>query len=337
MLPAATTSAISFMGDVPWGTQFCCFFESTQDLIDTSIPFFQAGLKNHDFCLWIVYAPLTEAEAMRAMRDAVPDFDRHLLEGDIEILLHPAPLDDGAVCTPSERLRWLHEKVDAALERGYSGLRVAGSPACFQKSNTAYSHQFKQELGGSLLNRPMIALWHFSLAISSAAEILDAARSNQFVVARRRGIWEIVETSEIKLNRAEVAKLNEQLERRVEERTRALEAANEELRRQKEILQTIFDHIPVMINFGNKDYQIELANREWVQTLGWTVEEIRNQNVDLLAENYPDPEYRKQVRDFVLNSRGEWADFKTKVRDGRVIDTSWAMLYLSDGTSIGIG
>ena len=53
---------------------------------------------------------------------------------------------------------------------------------------------------------------------------------------------------------------NEQLEQRVEERTSALEAANEELRReiarrerveedlrkQKEILQTIFDQFPVM-------------------------------------------------------------------------------------------
>ena len=113
--------------------------------------------------------------------------------------------------------------------------------------------------------------------------------------------------------------------------------AEQELRKQKAMLQTIFDHIPVMINFGNANYEISLVNREWEQTLGWSMEEIRRDNVDILAENYPDPAYREQVRNFVWNSEGEWADFKTKVRNGRVIDTSWAMLHLADGTTIGIG
>jgi PAS domain S-box-containing protein len=143
----------------------------------------------------------------------------------------------------------------------------------------------------------------------------------------------------------------EQLEARVENRTEALESANQALReefverehvqddlwRQKEILQSIFDHIPVMINFVDRNHQLRLVNREWERTLGWSLEEIQSQNIDILEEGYPDPQYREQVRHFVTNSHAEWADFKTTVRDGRVIDTSWAMLHLSDGTGIGIG
>ena len=113
--------------------------------------------------------------------------------------------------------------------------------------------------------------------------------------------------------------------------------AERELRRQKEVLQTIFDHMPVMINFGDANYNVEMVNREWERTLGWSLEEIRAGGVDLLAENYPDPEYRERVRDFVMHSSGEWMDLKTRVRDGRVIDTSWLMLHLPDGPSIGIG
>jgi PAS domain S-box-containing protein len=117
----------------------------------------------------------------------------------------------------------------------------------------------------------------------------------------------------------------------------ARKKAERELRQQKEILQTIFDHIPVMINFGDSDFKPQLANGEWEKTLGWSLEEVVRDRVDILAENYPDPEYRAQVRDFVFHSNGEWRDFKTRVRDGRVIDTSWVMLHLPDGTSIGIG
>jgi PAS domain S-box-containing protein len=141
------------------------------------------------------------------------------------------------------------------------------------------------------------------------------------------------------LRRAEQATLaaNEQLEQRVDERTRDLETANEDLRRQKEILQTIFDHLPLMVGFVDQQGHAQVVNREWERTLGWSLEEIRSQNIDVIERNYPDPEYRAKVRDFLANSDAEWADFKTRVRDGRVIDTSWTMLRLSDGTGIGIG
>jgi PAS domain S-box-containing protein len=138
----------------------------------------------------------------------------------------------------------------------------------------------------------------------------------------------------------------------MEERAQALEAANQELRteiarrerveedlrRQKEILQTVFDHIPVMLCFVDKDSRIKLVNREWERTLGRLLEEIPNQHIDfMVAENFPDPAVRQELLDFVHNSNGEWGDFQTRVWDGRVIDTSWAILHLSDGTVIGIG
>src|SRR6266850_3078981 len=161
----------------------------------------------------------------------------------------------------------------------------------------------------------------------------------------------MAKTPELKEAKAEIRGLNEELEQRVIERTRELTATNVELRReiaerqhaedelvrQKEILQKIFDHIPVMINFVGADGHIKLLNREWERTLGWSLEEIRQQNLDVFAECYPDPQYRQQVLKFVAEAKGKWADFKTRVRDGRVIDTSFVRIHLSDGTSIGIG
>ena len=112
-------------------------------------------------------------------------------------------------------------------------------------------------------------------------------------------------------------------------------AAEEQLRRQNEILQTIFDHIPVMINFVDPAGRVRLVNREWERVLGWSPEEAQTR--DMSAEFYPDPDERRRVMEFIHNPPPGWTDFRTRVRDGRVVHTSWANVLLSDGTSIGFG
>lgn len=117
----------------------------------------------------------------------------------------------------------------------------------------------------------------------------------------------------------------------------ARKLAEDDLLKQKEILQKIIDHIPVMIRFRDEEGRIKLVNREWERTLGWTLEEIEGNDMTILEIAYPDSHYRKGVMDFIAAADGEWTDFKTRTRDGRVIDTSWASVRLADGTTLGIG
>jgi PAS domain S-box-containing protein len=114
-------------------------------------------------------------------------------------------------------------------------------------------------------------------------------------------------------------------------------SATEKVVKQREILQKIFDHIPIMISFVDADGNLLLVNREWERWRGWTLEEIISGTVDIAEDGYPDPEYRKKVWELCGNSSGEWVDFKTRVRDGRIRDGTWAIIPLSDGTRIAIG
>lgn len=113
--------------------------------------------------------------------------------------------------------------------------------------------------------------------------------------------------------------------------------AEEALRAQKEILRKIFDHIPIMVTFIDNTGHLSLANREWERTRGITLEQVREQKLDPVVESYPNPDDQQKVRDFISAATGEWADFKTTLNDGRVLDTCWAVVKLSDGTRITIG
>jgi PAS domain S-box-containing protein len=108
-----------------------------------------------------------------------------------------------------------------------------------------------------------------------------------------------------------------------------------ELRQQKEILQTIFDHLPVMVGLYSEQGDVLVINRELERVIGWGKEDYPR--VDVLRQCYPNPADYEQVLTHILTADSTWKDFKTQVRDGRILDTSWAQIRLSDGRSIGIG
>jgi PAS domain S-box-containing protein len=110
--------------------------------------------------------------------------------------------------------------------------------------------------------------------------------------------------------------------------------AEEELRIQKEILQSIFDHLPIMIALFNKQGEFELVNKEWETKLGWPLEDM--QGKDMLSEFYPEA-VRQEALNYMLAALPGWKYFKLKIRSGDWLDTSWANVKLSDGRSIGIG
>lgn len=113
--------------------------------------------------------------------------------------------------------------------------------------------------------------------------------------------------------------------------------AEEELRQKTEILEKIFDNVPVMISFRGADGTLKIVNREWEHTFGWTLPELLARNGDILSEVYPDAANRRRAWATIAAAKAEWTNFSGKTRDGNMIDTSWAVSRLSDGTSVCIG
>jgi signal transduction histidine kinase len=210
----------------------CCFYETPQDLLDTLVPYFKAGLENQEFCLWVISAPLTEEEARRALQHAVPDLHRYLAEHSIEILPHDTwYLQGGALDLHSLIHRW-NERLAQALARGYTGMRFSGDAAWLHKQDWRDFRAYEQDLNVSIAPQRLLVLCTYPLAARGAADILDVASIHQLAVARRSGQWEVVETPELKQAKAEIQLLNEELEQRVLDRTSKLATAYAELQRE---------------------------------------------------------------------------------------------------------
>jgi hypothetical protein len=72
-----------------------------------------------------------------------------------------------------------------------------------------------------------IILCTYPLTTSPADRVFDIAHIHRLAVARRNGNWEIIETPELVQAKAEIKKVNDALEQKVEERTRELARTNE--------------------------------------------------------------------------------------------------------------
>jgi signal transduction histidine kinase len=224
-------TGVDVVGDMPWGTHFCLFYDTKAALLETVVPYCRAGLETGEFCLWVVAPPLTVEEARQALRRAVPDFDRYSADGSIEIVgAHDWYLQDGAFDLDRVIAGW-NEKLARASAEGYAGVRVTGDTAWLERKDWNDFLEYEESLNVAIANQRLTVLCTYPLGACGATEILDVVRTHQFAVTRRAGTWEVIETAGHKQAKAEIKRLNDELELRVIERTSQLMMANEELTR----------------------------------------------------------------------------------------------------------
>src|ERR1043166_5377885 len=233
-------TGIDVIGDiVAWGTHFCLFYETKEDLFDTMVSYCKSGLENEEYCLWVVAESFTIEEARDALEKAVPELDRHLADSNLELASARDWFQkDGMFDGERARRNW-YERLARAGTRRYRGVRATGDTSWLGRKD--WKHWCDFEDGMNEVFRALVSSWPignqrmamlctYPLAGCGAPQILDVVRTHQFVLARRYGNWDIVETAGLKQAKAEIARLNEELEQRVVERTTQLMQASEALR-----------------------------------------------------------------------------------------------------------
>jgi len=109
-------------------------------------------------------------------------------------------------------------------------MRVTGDTTWLTNKDWRHFCAYEDGLNEVIGNQRLAVLCTYPLAGCGAPQILDVVRTHQFVLARRYGSWDVVETAALKRAKAEIQGLNEELEQRVAERTNQLMQASEALR-----------------------------------------------------------------------------------------------------------
>ena len=241
-------SGIDIIGDVPWGTHFCQFYQTKEDLMDILVPYFKAGLENNEFCMWVTSQPLDVEEAKEALRRAVPDLDVYLEKGQIEIIPYTHWYVKDGVFDSDRVLNGWVEKLNQALANGYDGLRLTGNTFWLEKEDWNDFVDYEEEVDRVLGNYQMIALCTYCLDKCNVTEIIDVVVNHQFALIKREGKWEQIESS-----------------KRKETEKTAIQAAKN--------WEYTIDAVPDLITIIDTEFQIVCVNKAMATKLGMAPEE----------------------------------------------------------------
>src|ERR1035437_540319 len=190
---ALRKTGISLMAEMPWGAHICLFYETKKDLLDAAVAYFKAGLDSNEFCVWAISEIISTEDALNALRHDVPNFDRHLAAGRIELLDgHDWYLEENEFDLKRITSGW-DDKLRGALAKGYEGIRVSGNAFWLHTNHWKDFCEYERALNGSLTGQQMIALCTYSLEKSRAQDILNIGSIHQYAIAKRKGDWTFLE------------------------------------------------------------------------------------------------------------------------------------------------
>ena len=249
-------TGIGPIGDAPWGTHFCHFYETQADLLDLLVPYFATGLLNNEFCMWVTSEPLGVADAERALRKELPNLDDYVREEQIEILDYSDWYTKGGSFDADRVLDGWVERERSAVAQGFDGLRLTGNTFWLEESDWKSFADYEAKVNSVIGQYRMIAFCSYALDKCGPHEFMDVVHNHQFALVKREGRWEVLASPALQEARRDL--LEEIAERK---------QAEEGPLRAKEAWERTFDAVPDLIAIIDEHYRVVRANRAMAQRL----------------------------------------------------------------------
>ncbi|RZJ68341.1 MAG: hypothetical protein EOO50_02665 [Flavobacterium sp.] len=229
MRTTTTNSGINVLGDISWGSHFCTFYNSSEDLLDMMSSFFKAGLDNNELCVWVISEPLSVGEALLSIERDFSQLEVYLDKKQLLIVPYNEwYLDHGNFEAQFVLDRWINTYRQAIAD-GFSGMRANGIESWLTPETWEAFMAYEEALDKLITNKNIIIQCSYPLRKCSAKAFVDVAHVHEKVIACKKKKWHVLESQQVRESKAQLSEINYRLENLVKERTGNLEKAIRQL------------------------------------------------------------------------------------------------------------
>jgi hypothetical protein len=178
--------------NIPYGVHMCHFCRGRDELAGVLVPYFAAGLRNRERCIWIVAEPLHAAEAKRELAQAGIDVDKALADGSLIVR------DFSEWYGQSNLLRgaavvdfWLAEEA-RALADGYAGIRITGNVTFLTPDTWTVFMEYEDLVQKAFSGRRIVTLCTYPSDGCGASNVLDVVHRHSCTLEHPDEGWQIL-------------------------------------------------------------------------------------------------------------------------------------------------
>jgi hypothetical protein len=192
MSSALTDCGLPGIRQIPYGVHMCHFYERREDLAAALVPYFAAGLRNRERCIWITAPPLSAADAKLELRKTGVDVDAALAKGELTVR------DFSDWYTEVEKLKgkqvvdlWLGEE-ERALAEGCRGLRITGNVTFLKPGDWEEFMEYEALVNETFPRRRIVTLCTYQLGEHGASGVLDVVHRHSCTLDHPDQGWQLL-------------------------------------------------------------------------------------------------------------------------------------------------
>ena len=194
MNAAFTDCGLPGITRIPYGVHMCHFFERREELASALVPYFAAGLRARERCIWITSDPLGAADARTELSRSGTDARAAEAAGALILRDFSDWYAEAGALRGTDVVRlWLDEE-RRALEAGYRGLRITGNTSFLTPATWDFFMEYEAAVTAAFRGRRIVTLCSYRSSGCGASGILDVARRHTCALERPGAGWRILDS-----------------------------------------------------------------------------------------------------------------------------------------------
>jgi hypothetical protein len=187
-----TPSGLPGIRSIPFGVHMCNFYRTREELAGALVPYFTAGLRNNERCIWITAEPLSAAEARGELRKAGFDVDAKIKSEALIVRDYSEWYAEGDSLKGIDVVSYWLDEEKRALADGYAGLRITGNVTFLQPGQWDTFMDYEALLDRALHGRRIVTLCTYRKPACGASEVFDVMHRHDCTLDHPDEGWQLL-------------------------------------------------------------------------------------------------------------------------------------------------